>query len=139
MDIIPVIDLKGGAVVHARGGRRDEYRPIETPLSSSSAPTDVIAGLQTLYPFETLYIADLDAIEGTGDNIELIEAVLESQDVWLDSGLPPNRQAAATMSLLGRGSVVIGSESRPDRDLLLELRDSSQVVLSLDFRRDEFQ
>ena len=30
--IIPAIDLKDGAVVHASGGMRAAYRPIETPL-----------------------------------------------------------------------------------------------------------
>ena len=33
MEIIPVVDLKGGVVVRARMGQREEYRPIETPLS----------------------------------------------------------------------------------------------------------
>jgi uncharacterized protein related to proFAR isomerase len=36
MEIIPVIDLKGGLVVRARMGQRDRYRPIETPLSPTS-------------------------------------------------------------------------------------------------------
>jgi phosphoribosylformimino-5-aminoimidazole carboxamide ribotide isomerase len=139
MDIIPVIDLKGGAVVHARQGRRDEYRPIKTPLAAGSTPADVVAGLMGVYPFPTLYVADLDAIEGQGDNFDALAPLLEAHDIWLDSGLPPNRQAAATISLIGRGSVVIGSESGPDRELLLELRDSPQVVLSLDFRGDAFQ
>ena len=134
-----MIDLKGGAVVHARQGRRDEYQPIKTPLAAASTPADVAAGLMGVYPFPALYVADLDAIEGRGDNFDALAPLLEAHDVWLDSGLPPNRQAAATISLLGRGSVVIGSESGPDRELLLELRDSSQVVLSLDFRGDAFQ
>ena len=134
-----MIDLKGGAVVHARQGRRDEYQPIETPLAAASTPADVVAGLMGVHPFPTLYVADLDAIEGKGDNFDALAPLLEAHDVWLDSGLPPNRQAAATISLLGRGSVVIGSESGPDRALLLELRDSPQVVLSLDFRGNTFQ
>ena len=33
--LIPVIDLKGGAVVHAKGGMRADYRPIETPLGAA--------------------------------------------------------------------------------------------------------
>ena len=64
MDVIPVIDIKNGQVVHAQGGRRDSYRPIRTPLSPTSAPADVAAGLLRLAPFRNLYIADLDAIEG---------------------------------------------------------------------------
>ena len=34
MEVIPVIDLKGGAVVRARLGQRDAYAPIKTPLAA---------------------------------------------------------------------------------------------------------
>ena len=68
MEIIPVIDLKGGLVVHARMGRRELYRPIRTPLARTSHPVDVVGGIMSIYPFATLYIADLDAIEGHENN-----------------------------------------------------------------------
>jgi phosphoribosylformimino-5-aminoimidazole carboxamide ribotide isomerase len=45
VEVVPVLDLKDGAVVHARMGRRSQYRPIETPLSSTSKPVDVTRGL----------------------------------------------------------------------------------------------
>ena len=45
MEVIPVIDLMGGAVVRARLGRRDAYSPIDTRLSPTSSPSEVIAGL----------------------------------------------------------------------------------------------
>ncbi len=139
MDVIPVIDLKGGEVVHARQGRRDEYRPIRTPLSPTSAPQDVVAGLLRLYPFRVLYVADLDAIEGRGDNLGALASLPRPPDVWLDGGLSPDRPLASTMALLGRGSVVLGSESQPDLSILREMRDNPQIVLSLDFRGDAFQ
>jgi phosphoribosylformimino-5-aminoimidazole carboxamide ribotide isomerase len=64
VEIIPVVDLKGGVVVRARMGRREEYRPIETPLAPTSDPVDVARGLLSVHPFATLYVADLDAIAG---------------------------------------------------------------------------
>jgi hypothetical protein len=33
-----VVDLKRGVVVRARMGQRDQYRPIETPLSPTMIP-----------------------------------------------------------------------------------------------------
>ncbi|HQS46207.1 MAG TPA: histidine biosynthesis protein, partial [Xanthobacteraceae bacterium] len=33
MQVIPVIDLKGGRVVHARQGARHLYAPIVSPLA----------------------------------------------------------------------------------------------------------
>ena len=38
LDIIPVIDLRHGLVVRAVMGRRELYRPIETPLSRTADP-----------------------------------------------------------------------------------------------------
>ena len=68
MEIIPVVDLMGGVVVRARMGQRDLYQPITTPLAATSDPVDVVRGLLAVYPFTTLYVADLDAIEHNGDN-----------------------------------------------------------------------
>ena len=63
IEVIPVIDLKDGAVVRAQHGLRHSYAPIVTPLAKTSAPLDIAAGLLTIYPFRTFYIADLDRIE----------------------------------------------------------------------------
>ena len=76
MEIIPVIDLRGGQVVRARMGARDQYRPIETPLSPTSDPLDVTRGLLSVFPFRTLYVADLDAIEGTGNSAAVLARLM---------------------------------------------------------------
>ena len=68
MEVIPVLDLKGGIVVHARMGMRSAYAPIETPLSPTSEPASVARGLLSVFPFKAFYVADLNAIEGSGDN-----------------------------------------------------------------------
>ena len=73
-----MIDLKAGSVVHARMGRRDQYRPIETPLCRGSAPRDVVKGLLRLAPFPSLYLADLDAIERRGDHAASLDALAEA-------------------------------------------------------------
>src|SRR5436853_749206 len=90
MEIIPVIDLKGGVVVRARMGRRDQYRPIETPLSPTSDAVDVTRGLLSVSPFRTLYVADLDAIEHTGDNgavLVRLKDAFPQLEIWLDNGV----------------------------------------------------
>jgi phosphoribosylformimino-5-aminoimidazole carboxamide ribotide isomerase len=60
--IIPVIDLKQGQVVRGVGGRRDEYRPIESQLCADAQPQTVAQAFVGL-GFREAYIADLDAIE----------------------------------------------------------------------------
>ncbi len=140
MDIIPVIDLKAGQVVHAHGGRRDEYRPIQTPLSPTSDPADVVAGLRTVFAFNRLYIADLDAIEHTGDHaatLAALQATWPALELWVDNGMA--HAAAAGFLARHAGSLVIGSESQTSPALLQSLRGHSSVVLSLDFRGDAFQ
>ena len=110
MLIIPVIDLLGGVVVRARGGRRDAYRPIVTPLAATSEPREVLAGMSRLHAFTTVYIADLDAILGRGNNVDAVRRLQNSFPhvaFWLDAGA---RDAAPGSSL----EWVVGSESLSD-------------------------
>jgi phosphoribosylformimino-5-aminoimidazole carboxamide ribotide isomerase len=140
MEVIPVLDLQGGQVVHARGGQRDAYRPLRTQLSATSAPADVLAGLLRLYPFRRLYVADLDAIERRGSHAALLATLARAHpglEIWLDAGAA---DAAAVTAAQALGLVaVLGSESQRDAALLRARRDDPRVVLSLDFRAASFQ
>jgi len=141
MDVIPVIDLKGGAVVRARLGRRETYAPIETPLAATSAPIDVVAGLLALYPFRAIYAADLDAIERRGDHGEILSALGKSFpeiEFWVDSGVADAAEAKARLRGRERHIVVLGSESLKDEATLSELKGEERVILSLDFNGDRF-
>ncbi|MBV8567793.1 MAG: nickel transporter [Methylobacteriaceae bacterium] len=141
MRVIPVIDLKGGTVVRARLGRRDEYRPIETPLATTSDPVDVAHGLMSVYPFASLYVADLDAIEKTADNrrhLARLKAAFPALTLWVDNGI--STPGAADAWLASRlGHLVLGSETQRDDILLRRLASDERIVLSLDFRGDAFQ
>jgi phosphoribosylformimino-5-aminoimidazole carboxamide ribotide isomerase len=139
--VIPVIDLLHGQVVRARSGDRASYRPLESPLSPTSDPIDVVRGLLSVYPFPTLYVADLDAIQRNGDNVRTlrrIRAELPALQMWVDNGAA---DAGAIETLVGAdlGAPVIGSESQHDGELIAQHRSSPRVVLSLDFRGDVFQ
>lgn len=142
-EIIPVIDLRGGEVVHARHGQRADYRPIRSTLCEGSTPEAVVGGLLALHPFPTLYVADLDAIEETGNN----EAVLRDLRVrfpalklWVDAGF---RDPGACLDWLdqGIGDLVLGSETQGDWEGLRRLMASPQaerIILSFDFAGDHF-
>lgn len=156
MEVIPVIDLKGGAIVRARAGERASYRPIETPLSATSKPLDVVAGLLALYPFRTLYVADLDAIEGRSNSNAIVNQIAKAFPrlaLWVDNGCATIDAAqsflagiaAAPVPPLFTGedpmpatSLVLGSESQRDTALAAALRNDSRIILSLDFRGDDF-
>lgn len=143
MIFVPVMDLMGGRVVQARGGARERYRPVTSGLCPGSEPADVVRGFLGLYPFSTLYVADLDAIEGHGDNGAVIERLGErfpALDLWVDAGLT-GRAACLRWLALGCGTLVLGSESQDDPETLEGLHgsaDGGRLVLSLDFRGADF-
>jgi hypothetical protein len=90
IEVIPVIDLKGGAVGRARHGSRHSYAPIVTPLARTSAPLDVVAGLLTVHSFRTIYVADLDRIESHSSHDQSLDALSTAfPDVafWVDAGV----------------------------------------------------
>ena len=101
----------------------------------------VLRGLLAVYPFPTLYVADLDAIERNGDNfpaLRRIRAEFPKLEMWVDNGAA---DAAALEAVIGAGlgTPVIGSESQRDGRLIAQHKDTRQAVLSLDFRGDAFQ
>jgi phosphoribosylformimino-5-aminoimidazole carboxamide ribotide isomerase len=141
MQIIPVIDLKEGVVVRARLGERSAYRPIETPLSPTAAPVDVVAGVLSLFPFPLLYAADLDAIEARGDNgpaISHIATRFPDLKLWVDNGCADMQSAHRFLDVHPNASLVLGSESQRDCEVVRTVRHDPRVILSLDFRGNRF-
>ncbi len=135
-EIIPVIDLMGGVVVHARAGQRDRYRPLAgSRLCASPEPEAVVAGLLALHPFRKLYIADLDAIAKHGRHGQVIAdlaARFPGLELWVDAGVA---DAAAVAAVERSGArAVIGSESQADASLLAR---PERTILSLDMRGAE--
>jgi len=138
MNIIPVIDLMNGQVVHARHGDRQNYLPIQSSPCKSSQPHDVLDALLELYPFDSLYIADINAIQKNGHHFELIENLQKTHpdiDIWLDAGFDSkeNIQKASF-------SVVLGSESLTSMAHYKALNSASEhsPILSLDFKDGAF-
>jgi phosphoribosylformimino-5-aminoimidazole carboxamide ribotide isomerase len=90
--IIPVLDVLGGHVVRAVGGRRSEYRPIVSRVTNSTEPLHVARDLLAVTGAKELYVADLDAIRG-GELSEATRTLLNAIDVpvWLDGGFSRER------------------------------------------------
>ncbi len=133
MQIIPVIDLKEGCVVHARHGDRANYRPLESPLCASSSILDVIDAFLDLYAFDAFYIADLNAINREGDHGRQIDNVVrryKSTEFWLDNGCGLSDLTKPRPSNV---TPVIGTESQQRIGKIAH----REFVLSLDFATDE--
>ena len=134
MKIIPVIDLKDGVVVHAQQGIRDLYLPINTPLCQSSDIYQVIEAFLGVYDFDTIYIADLNAITHQGDHDRLIRTVLASfprMTFWIDRGYQSFKQFP------DNHLPVLGTECYRD-DTAQELKTfNNRFILSLDYLMSE--
>jgi phosphoribosylformimino-5-aminoimidazole carboxamide ribotide isomerase len=139
-EVIPVVDLMGGVVVHARAGERDRYRPLEgSRLCASAAPEAVVAGQLALHPFRRLYIADLDAIRRQGGHAGTVAELARAfpgLELWVDAGVDDARGVDAALAQAGVRPV-LGSESQTGTALLESLRSEPRLVLSLDRRGAE--
>jgi len=136
LEIIPVLDIKAGIVVHARRGTRDEYAPLQSRLTRSVQPSAVLSALLTLHPFRRVYLADLDAIGGKpSSHLPIIQELRQrfpEVEFWVDRGLA-DRNALTRFLEHGLGTPVLGSESLADPSLL-HTPQVGQAVLSLDYR-----
>lgn len=88
--LLPVLDLRGGQVVHAVAGRRREYRQLESRLVSTAEPVPVAKALARAAGTQELYVADLDALAGHAPDWESHRALAQAGfQLWLDAGLDP--------------------------------------------------
>lgn len=142
MDIIPVLDIMNGVVVHAAGGDRARFAPIVTPLASSTEPARVAAGICAVYPFQTFYLADLDGIAGRGRNTDLVDRISDAAPgaaLWIDAGTA-SRGAARAVLAAPSATMVVGTESLESMPAFVDIMAEApeRTVLSLDFRGEEF-
>jgi HisA/HisF family protein len=134
--VIPVIDLKDGMVVHASGGKRADYRPLETPFGPADDAIAIARALLALTGSPALYVADLDAIEGVGNHFDLcrdLDRALPDATLWIDAGFSDITDCAFWLPL--GATLVIGSESLASLAAWEEIHGSfgESAVLSLDF------
>lgn len=130
-----------GVAVHARRGDRSKYQPIKTPLCPGSDPVMVAGAMCERVHSDTLYMADLDAIQGGAPQIGVVQALIRSRpnlEVWADGGIVGAEDAAVWLGL-PQVTVVAGSETLPSLASWVQVQanaDSTRLVLSLDFGPD---
>ncbi|MBC7206979.1 MAG: histidine biosynthesis protein [Methyloversatilis sp.] len=140
-ELIPVIDLMQGRVVHARRGDRQAYQPLRSRLVEGCVPADVVDALLAATAARHIYIADLDAIRRLGgDHAAVISALAERHprvEFWVDGGFA-DADAARALHRASGAIPVLGSESLTDPDALAKLSAAGvPALLSLDHRGGE--
>jgi phosphoribosylformimino-5-aminoimidazole carboxamide ribotide isomerase len=128
MQIVPVLDLKHGIVVHARRGQRENYAPLSSPLVDGCEPVAVARALCGVCRSTTLYVADLDAIAGRAVDEATLTALASVAELWVDAGATTPDQATA-LQRAGVARNVVGTES-----LGAGVEITQPVVLSVDLR-----
>lgn len=142
MNIIPVLDLMNGQVVHAKHGDRAHYQPIQSVLCDSSQPVNIVEALLELYPFKQLYIADINAIQKNGHHLNIIYNIalaFPGLEIYLDAGFSSIEEINTFNKI--KVIPVLGSESISSIDDYQAINKSHQkrMLLSLDFKNDVYQ
>jgi len=140
VEIIPVIDVMGGKVVHAGGGERTEYPLLKSTLTTSHDPIEVIMDLLAYYPFTTFYIADLDAIMSGIRDDKLYSKISQAYpqiNFYLDAGVA-NKLSWQSLMVNKNVYSVIGTETLIETSWLSDAEVQEKSILSLDFKQGVF-
>ena len=137
MKLIPAIDLKNNKVVLPTGSSRNDYNEISNTLSPSSNPIDFIKYLQSIYNFNTIYLADLDSIENFNYKNNLISDILnefKNNNFIIDNGVIKYSQIRLFDYL--NYKQIIATETYEEYDLLIKEK-SNDYILSVDYSKNE--
>ena len=137
MKVIPVIDILNHAVVHAVRGQRSQYKSLKSGICNSTEPMSVAATFRAC-GFEELYIADLDAITGKGENFSILNEIAEKTGllIMVDAG---TRDVEEARRLFDNkvSKVIVGTETLVHSDFVKQLVDcfgNQKVTASLDLK-----
>ncbi|XES78021.1 MAG: HisA/HisF-related TIM barrel protein [Candidatus Bathyarchaeia archaeon] len=135
MKIIPVIDILNGVAVHAVRGQRSQYQPLKSVLCTSAEPLVVASAFKECGFFD-LYVADLDAILGRGENFSVLRQIAQQTGLKLmvDAGVSDLEGARRVLGC-GVAKVIVGTETLPCLSFLkdaVECLGAEKVVVSLD-------
>jgi phosphoribosylformimino-5-aminoimidazole carboxamide ribotide isomerase len=141
MRLIGVVDLAGGRAVHARGGIRARYVPVQTIGGSAidGNPLALARAYVDQFGLTELYVADLDAILGGEMQDTPVRDLATIAPLWVDGGVSSAENAVHVRSL-GATRVVIGLETLGSFDALPAICAAvggEHVAFSLDLREGE--
>ncbi len=138
MQLLPVIDILHGVAVRGIAGRRNEYRPLTTPLADSADPVAVARGMRQTFGFRRFYVADLDGILARRPNFLFYQRLhSEGFELLLDAGIRTGNDAGELMKS-GATMLIGGLESLAGPAALKRLIAEfgfERIVFSLDLQQ----
>jgi phosphoribosylformimino-5-aminoimidazole carboxamide ribotide isomerase len=139
--VIPVLDLRAGRAVLARGGQRDTYAPVRSRLVAGGGaggdPLALARAYRDILDCDEWYVADLDALAGNAVQGALLGALAGLGGRLLVDAAVATPERARDLIAGGAARVVVGLETLPSFDalaLVARAIGSKRVVFSLDLR-----
>ena len=146
MQILPVLDLLNGRVVHGIQGQRESYQPITSQLTAGSAALEIARAIRSAFGFHSFYVADLNAIQHAKDGSRdqtnatvLRELIADGFQLMVDAGIRTTADAN-TVTSTGASFVIAALETLPGPQVLREIvaqLGTQSIVFSLDLQRGE--
>ena len=123
-------------IVQGLRGEREHYRAVRSGLVAGSDPVAVARALCRACDGKAVYVADLDALEGRGDQREVVRALREDigAEPWVDAGVS-DPEAAARLLEAGAERVIVGTETLADIASLRAVRKilpAARLLVSVD-------
>ena len=131
MQCVFVLDIFNGAVVHAIRGERSRYELIErsSRVVNTSDPLEILGEIR---PVE-VYVADLNRLTGSGDNLNLIKQISYKTKTMADIGI----SSLADLQILPACvKPVLGTETA-SFELLERAAKFRQIIVSLDMKSED--
>lgn len=125
-----------GRVVQGLRGERERYRAVRSDLVGGSDPKAVAEAVLRLCGGTSVYLADLDALSGAGDHLDVVHDLQRhlGAEPWVDAGVY-DAEAASRLLDAGAARVIVGTETLTSLDALRELRlvlPGAQTLVSMD-------
>lgn len=137
MEIIPVLDLMSGIAVSGKSGQRDTYQPLETVYASSPNPVEISHSLKQ-QGARQIYVADLDAIEKKGSNLEVVKNINYLLPVMLDCGVKDLNSFEFALNFAQK--IIVATEtlsSLKELHKICERFPAQRMVVSVDIKNGE--
>lgn len=133
--ILPVLDVLNGRVVRGVAGRRSEYRPIISGLTTSDDPITVAAAIRDAFGLTDFYLADLDGILHQRPNLSLYHRLADAGfRLLVDAGCRDRHQAISVLDA-GASRLIIALETCLSPDQLQAITSQiDDVTFSLDLK-----
>ena len=133
--IVPVIDMMNNNCVSGKSGKRKTYTKLESVYGDN--PLTIAKNLRD-DEAQVLYIADLDNIEGNGDNSNLISEINKIIPVMLDNGISSIDDFENNKNICSYN--ILATETIESLDNIREIfikSNSNNIVVSIDIKNNE--